>query len=111
MSEPLFAFFRHPDGSWYRLWVTHTEPKTARGHSWHVHAAYDKTGASAPVAGVRWYDQPYGMADWDFDTEAGALDEFRPGAAERQEHGYELLEGAIPEPPPAEGTGVAKGPR
>jgi hypothetical protein len=111
MSEPVFAFFRHPDGSWYRLWVTHTEPKTARGHEWHVHASYDKTGASAPVAGVRWYEQPYGMANWDFDTEADALAEYRRRAAERREHGYELLEGSVPEPPPENGTAVAKGPR
>src|SRR5436305_1395229 len=74
MAEaPVFAFFRHPDGSWYRLWLTHTDPKSPRGHPWHVHASYDKSGASAPVAGVRWYEQSYGMANWDFDTQDAAL--------------------------------------
>ena len=34
------GFFRHPDGSWYRLWITRSEPKTPRGHPWHVHANY-----------------------------------------------------------------------
>src|SRR5690242_20663265 len=46
-DEPIHAFFRHPDGSWYRLWITHTEPKTPRGHIWHVHASYDKSGTTA----------------------------------------------------------------
>ena len=111
MSEPVFAFFRHPDGSWYRLWVTHSEPRTARGHPWHLHATYDKSGATAPVAGTRWFEQPYGTANWDFDTEATALAEFRARARERLEHGYDLLEGAVPEPPPEGGTAVAKGSR
>lgn len=97
-TTPVFAHFRHPDGSWYRLWITHVPPKTERGHAWHVHATYDKTGAIAPVAGTRWYDQPYGMANWDFDNEADALEAFRERAAERIKHGYELREGAIPEP-------------
>src|SRR5437870_3869785 len=66
------AFFRHPDGSWYRLWMTHSEPKTPRGHPWHVHANYDKSGSMAPVAGVEWYEQPYGIANWDFDSEEDA---------------------------------------
>ena len=109
MSELLFAFFRHPDGSWYRLWMTHTEPKTARGHSWHVHASYDKTGASAPVAGMPWYEQPYGMANWDFETEEEARAEFRRRAEDRREHGYELLEGTVPEPPAEGSTAVARG--
>ena len=89
------AFFRHPDGSWYRLWVTHSEPKTARGHAWHVHASYDQAGATAPVAGVKWFEQPYGMANSDFDSPEEAAAEFRRRAAERVEHGYELREGNV----------------
>lgn len=94
--HPVYALFRHPDGSWYRLWITHAEPKTERGHPWHVHATYDKTGSIAPVAGTLWYEQPYGMSNWDFDSEADALAAFRERAEERLKHGYELREGAIP---------------
>jgi hypothetical protein len=89
------AFFRHPDGSWYRLWVTHTEPKTPRGHPWHVHASYDKSGGIAPVAGADWFEQPYGMANWDFDDEVDALADFSRRVAERVKRGYELREGTV----------------
>ena len=92
-----FAHFRHADGSWYRLWITRTTPKTERGHAWHLHATYDKSGTIAPVAGTLWYEQPYGMANWDFDTEAEAHAAFRDRAGERLSHGYELREGAVPE--------------
>jgi hypothetical protein len=109
-DEPVYAFFRHPDGSWYRLWVTHTDPKTARGHEWHVHASYDKSGSTAPVAGFPWFEQPYGMANWDFDNREKAVAEFRRRAEERVGHGYELREGDIFAS--AEGsTAVAKGAR
>jgi hypothetical protein len=96
-ESPVYALFRHPDGSWYRLWMTHTEPKTLRGHPWHLHASYDKTGTVAPIAGTLWYAQPYGMANWDFDTEDEARTAFLERAAERIAHGYELREGAIPD--------------
>ena len=96
-SDSHFAHFTHPDGSWYRLWITQSEPKTARGHPWHLHAAYDKTGTIAPIAGTRWYEQPYGMANWDFDTEVEALEAFKGRAAERLAHGYEVREGKIPD--------------
>lgn len=99
---PVYALFRHPDGSWYRLWMTRSTPKTERGHAWHLHASYDKTGTLAPVAGTRWWEQLYGMADWDFDGEADALSAFRARALERLAHGYELREGAVPEEPAAE---------
>lgn len=95
--ERHFAHFRHADGSWYRLWITRTEPKTERGHPWHVHASYDKTGTLAPIAGTRWFEQPYGMHNWDYQTEAEAIAAFRARASERLEHGYELREGALPE--------------
>ncbi len=49
------------------------------------------------VAGTHWYEQPYGMANWDFDREAEALAAFRSRAAERLTRGYELREGALPE--------------
>ncbi len=97
-ATPIYALFRHPDGSWYRLWITTSEPKTERGHRWHLHATYDKTGTIAPIAGTLWYEQPYGMTNWDFDTEAEAQDAFRERSQERVAHGYQLREGAIPEP-------------
>ncbi len=91
------AHFGHADGSWYRLWITQTRPKTERGHPWHVHASYDKTGTIAPIGGTRWWEQPYGMANWDFDTETEAIADFKTRTAERLKHGYELREGAVPE--------------
>jgi hypothetical protein len=97
MRAPVYAHFHHPDGSWYRLWITRTRPKTERGHAWHLHASYDKTGTLAPVAGTRWFEELYGMANWDFDRGAEALEAFRLRAHERLEHGYELREGALPE--------------
>lgn len=96
-SYPVYATFHHPDGSWYRLWITHTAPKTTRGHPWHLHAVYDKTGTLAPIVDTRWYEQPYGMANWDFDTKADVLAAYRTRAAERLAHGYKLQEGTVPE--------------
>ena len=75
------------------LWITTGEPKTERGHRWHLHATFDKSGTVAPIAGTRWYELPYGMADWDFDAEADALAAFRtrargaPGARLRTARG------------------------
>lgn len=97
--QPAYAHFEHPDGGWYRLWVTHTRPKTARGHPWHLHASYDKTGTLAPVQGAPWQQAPYGMANWDFDEQAEALEAFRKRAQERLEHGYRLSEGTLPPAP------------
>ncbi len=94
--EGRYAHFRHPDGSWYRLWITHTPRQAGRGHSWHVHASYDKSGTIAPIGGTNWYDQPYGMANWDFDSEEEALAAFGKRAGERFAHGYELREGRAP---------------
>ncbi len=95
MERAPYAHFKHPDGSWYRLWITHSQPKTERGHPWHLHASYDKTGTIAPIGGARWYEQPYGMSNWDFDVQDDVLAAFRARAAERLEHGYELREGAV----------------
>ena len=97
LATPVYALFQHPDGSWYRLWITRTVPKTERGHPWHLHATYDKTGTIAPVADSAWYDQSYGMDNSDFDTEAEAFAAFRERAEERLAHGYALRQGAVPE--------------
>ena len=97
LEQPIYALFCHPDGSWYRLWLTQSTPKTERGHAWHLHASYDKTGTIAPIADTLWYEQPYGMANWNFDDEAAARTAFQERAAERLAHGYELREGALPE--------------
>ena len=110
IEKPVYAFFRHADGSWYRLWLTRSDPKTARGHVWHVHASYDKAGTTAPVAGVEWYEQPYGMANWDFDSRSAAVAEFRRRAEERIGHGYELRDGDVPTGPRGS-TAVSRGGR
>ena len=109
-DAPVYAFFRNPEGSWHRAWITHTESKTARGHEWHVHLSYDKAGTTAPVAGIAWFEQPYGMANWDFDTRSGAIAEFRRRADDRIGHAYELREGVIPAAPQGS-TAVARGTR
>ncbi|AFZ68636.1 hypothetical protein [Deinococcus peraridilitoris] len=95
-SDLPYASFHHPDGSWYRLWITHTTPKTARGHAWHLHASYDKTGTVAPLAGTLWWELPYGMSNWDFDSEAETLAAFRDRAGERLHKGYVMREGNSP---------------
>jgi hypothetical protein len=97
-SERMYAFFRHNDGSWYRLWLTHTTPRTKQGHPWHLHASYDKTGTVSPVAGTPWFEQPYGMHNWDFYQHEDAVAAFISRAHERLAHGYVLMEGAIPSP-------------
>lgn len=97
--QPTYALFRHEDGSWYRLWITESEPKTERGHRFHLHASFDKTGTIAPVAGTEWYRQPYGMSNWDYDSREAAICDFRRRAEERLAHGYTVREGAIPAEP------------
>jgi hypothetical protein len=59
--------------------------------------SYDKSGTIAPIAGTLWYEQPYGMSNWDFQSEEDALAAFVTRAAERLEHGYELREGSVPD--------------
>ena len=103
---PLYSFFWHSDGSWYRMWVTHTEPKSTQGRPWHLHVIYDKTGTISPVAGGRWYEQPYGMRNWDFKTSEQAQAAYINRAQERLRHGYELREGVIP--PANESGGVQR---
>src|SRR5438045_8017143 len=76
-ETPYYAHFEHPDGSWYLLWVTHTQPQTERGHPWHVHASFDKHGGIQPVISAEgWNMGAYGMHNWDFDDEAAAVSAF-----------------------------------
>lgn len=97
-ETPYYAHFEHPDGSWYLLWVTHTQPKTARGHAWHVHASFDKYGGTQPVVSSEgWAMGPYGMHNWDFDEERAALDEFNRRFQTRLEHGYTVVRARLPE--------------
>ena len=97
MSDLPHASFHHSDGSWYRLWMTRTAPKTVRGHVWHLHASYDKTGTIAPVAGTRWYLQAYGMSNWDYDTEDEAREAFLEKPRDRLGKGYQVHEGTVPD--------------
>jgi len=97
MSHDLpHASFHHPSGAWYRLWITRTEPKTERGHAWHLHASFDRTGTIAPVAGTNWYELPYGMKNWDYDSRDEAHAAFLTRARERLRHGYAVREGSVP---------------
>ena len=97
-ETPYYAHFEHPDGSWYLLWVTHTHPRTARGHPWHVHASFDKHGTLQPTAGVQGGNMaPYGMHNWDFDTEDEALAAFGERLRTRFDHGYQIVRAQLPE--------------
>ena len=97
-ETPYYAHFEHPDGSWYLLWVTHTQPRTARGHSWHVHATFDKHGGIQPAVGSGdWNMGAYGMHNWDFDEEATALAEFRERYQARLDHDYHVVREQLPE--------------
>jgi len=97
-GPPYYAYFEHTDGSWYMLWMTYTEPKTEHGHPWHVHTTYDKLGAVKPNLEARWYEQPYGMKNWDFDTlEEAVFYFYHKRYLLRLRHGYRLVIGNIPE--------------
>ena len=92
-SEPCYhAEFRHPDGRWYRLWMTRTEPKTGRGHPWHVHASYDLGGTMQPGEEHGWTEQAYGIKNWDFYAYDDALAAFVERFQRRIDHGYTVAE-------------------
>lgn len=79
------------------LWMTSTKPRTSRGHRWHVHSSFDKHGAALPNLDSRWYEQPYGMSNWDFDSFDSAVKYFyEERFLLRLEHGYELVAANIP---------------
>jgi hypothetical protein len=97
-ETPYYAHFEHPDGSLYLLWVTHSRPKTERGHQWHVHASFDKHGTLQPVIGAEgWNMGPYSMHNWDFDSEDQALKEFGERLRARFDHGYQIVRAQLPE--------------
>ncbi len=97
-QPPYYAYFEHSDGSWYMLWMTQTEPKTKRGHTWHVHATFEKHQATSPNLDSKWYEKPYGASNWDFDAFEEARDFFyQKRYLPRLEHGYELVVANIPE--------------
>ena len=97
-TPPYYAYFEHPDGSWYMLWMTRTRPKTLRGHEWHVHASFDKHGTTLPNLESEWYKKPYGMSNWDFASLDEAVEHFHEERfLLRLKHGYELLVANIPE--------------
>jgi GH35 family endo-1,4-beta-xylanase len=96
-EPPYYAYFEHPDGSWYMVWMTETYPKTERGHRFHVHSNYDKLGVVRPNLEIKWYEQSYGMKNWDFDTFEDAVAHFyHERFLPRMEHGYRLVMGNIP---------------
>lgn len=96
-DPPYHAYFEHEDGSWYMLWMTRSAPKTERGHPWHVHVTLDKHGTMKPVLASRWFEQPYGAYNWDFDTLDEAIEHFlEERYLPRIERGYRLVTGHIP---------------
>ena len=96
-EPPYYAYFEHPDGSWYMLWITRTQPKTSRGHKWHVHASFDKYKTALPNLESEWHKKPYGMSNWDFDSLDNAVKYFHEDRfLLRLKHGYELMIASIP---------------
>ena len=97
-ETPFYAQFEHADGSWYLLWVTHTQPRTQRGHPWHVHASFDKSGMFQPVASSGDPSLPaYGMHNWDFNSQAEAIQAFEERLRARLDHGYQLVRARQPQ--------------
>ena len=96
-ETPFYAQFEHADSSWYLLWVTHTQPRTQRGHPWHVHASFDKHGVFQPVATS---GDPvlaaYGMHNWDFGSQAEAIEAFEERVQARLDHGYQIVRARQP---------------
>jgi len=97
-APPYYAYLEHPDGRWYAAWITHTSPRTERGHPWHVHADYSREDRLRFTGQGDWYAAPYGMGNWDFNSVEDATRNFleerlRP----RLGAGYQLVQGHLPE--------------
>ncbi len=108
-APPYNAYFEHPDGSWYMVWMTHTVPKTTRGHPWHVHMRWNKWGGGKPWRDWPWWERRWGTVNRDFHDPHAAVNEFFYGRyLPRLEHGYRLVSGHIApgwptQPAPQEG--------
>ncbi|MER3446914.1 MAG: hypothetical protein C4291_08765 [Candidatus Dadabacteria bacterium] len=87
-----YAYFEHPDGSWYMLWMIKDK------RDWSVYANYDKSGVNKPKLEREWYRQSHGDKNWRFNTMEEALDHFyRKRYIPRIKHGYRLIVGNIPD--------------
>ena len=95
---PYYAYLEHPDGRWYATWMTQTQPRTERGHPWHVHADYSTEDRLHFTRADDWFTAQYGMRNWNFDTLEEALDFFlRERLQTRLAHGYRLVQGHLPD--------------
>ncbi len=95
---PYYAYLEHPDGRWYATWMTQSQPRTERGHPWHVHADYSSEDRLHFTRADDWFTAPYGMRNWDFDTLEEAVDFFlRERLQARLGRGYQLVQGHLPE--------------
>lgn len=96
-EPPYYAYLEHPDGRWYAVWMTHTQPRTPSGHPWHVHADYSSEERLEFKRAANWHTAPYGMRNWDFDTVEEATAFFtRERLTPRLKHGYAVVEGQTP---------------
>lgn len=97
-APPYYAYLEHPDGRWYAVWMTQTQPRTERGHPWHVHADYSREDRLHFTAQGEWYTAPYGMGNWDFDSVEDAIQNFLEDRLQpRLEGGYQLVQGYLPQ--------------
>jgi hypothetical protein len=93
---PFHAYLEHPDGRWYAVWMTRTEPRTQRGHPWHVHVDFGRRDRLYPAFAGDWHLAAYGMRNWDYDTlEESAEAFYRERLLPRLEHGYQLMSGHL----------------
>lgn len=101
-GPPYYAYLEHPDGRWYATWMTHTQPRTERGHLWHVHAEYSTEARMRFQRAADWHTAAYGTRNWDFDTLEEAADFFvAQRLTPRLAAGYRVVAGRLPESPEA----------
>lgn len=95
-APPYYAYFEHDRGHWYMVWMTRTFPKTKRGHPWHVHIRWSRTGAPKPNLDWPWWQRLWGRANRDFhDPNAAVIEFFNERYLPRIMNGYRLVEGHI----------------
>lgn len=95
-APPYYAYLEHPDGAWYMVWMTHTFPKTPRGHPWHVHLRWNKWGGRKPWLDWQWWERRWGNANRDFNDPNDAVNEFYFNRyLPRIAHGYRVVSGHL----------------
>ena len=88
-KEAFYAVFEK-GVQWYYLWTTETEPKTTRGHKFHVHADYDLVGNTILVLSKNWYRKLFGIMNHDFNDRTEMIEDFLRLVDKRMDRGFQL---------------------